>query len=90
MQFSGVHPIVLSQFYKYTFFHLYITECRQHNTDIGYLMEVANNNVMLSFIVLLNFRAMILWHLSLVIRYTSVNYLVRVHDTVEIEGVCIH
>jgi len=41
MQFSGVHPIVFSQLYKYTLLRLYITECRQHIRDIGYLLEVA-------------------------------------------------
>ena len=46
MQFSGVHPIVFSQLHKYTLFCLCITECRQHSKDIGYLLKVANNNVM--------------------------------------------
>ena len=54
---------------------------------VRHWLEVANNTVMLNFIVLLNFRAMILCHLCLVIKYTSVNYLVRVHDTVAIEGI---
>jgi len=39
MQFSGVSPIVFSQLYKYTLFCLCITECRQHNRGIGYLLE---------------------------------------------------